>query len=314
MEYRILGRTGLHVSALALGTVELGLDYGIVAPGAFGRPSEAEAQRLVHAAVDAGINLIDTARDYGESEAVLGRALRGRREQVILATKVRAGAQSLPDSTALRREMLASLETSLQQLQTDYVDLWQIHNLDAEMLARVDVLAEVFAEARQSGKVRWAGGSTYGSALPMAALQTGAFDVLQGTYSVLDQRLADRVLPMAAARNVGIVIRSILLKGALTPRGDYLPDHLDRLRARSRRFRRLVDDAGLELSPIQAAIAFGLAHPQIGSVLVGVRSEAELHEDLRAAELRLPDELCEQLRGLRLDDAELLNPATWGIP
>ena len=212
MEYRILGRTGLHVSALALGTVELGLDYGIVAPGAFGRPSEAEAQRLVHAAVDAGINLIDTARDYGESEAVLGRALRGRREQVILATKVRTGAQSLPDSTALRREMLASLETSLQQLQTDYVDLWQIHNLDAEMLARVDVLAEVFAEARQSGKVRWAGGSTYGSALPMAALQTGAFDVLQGTYSVLDQRLADRVLPMAAARNVGIVIRSICSK------------------------------------------------------------------------------------------------------
>lgn len=316
MEYRTLGRTGLQVSALALGTVELGLDYGIDAPGEFGRPSESEARRLVHAALDAGINLIDTARAYGESEAVLGRALRDRRAQVVLATKVRTAGENgvTPDAAGLRRQMLASLEDSLRLLQTDYVDIWQIHNVDAELLGRIDQVADVFAEAQRSGKVRWAGGSTYGSDLPLAAIESGVFDMLQGTYSVLDQRLCERVLPLADERDIGILVRSILLKGALTPRGDFLPDRLDMLRRRSRQFRALVAEAGLEVGPIQAAIAFGLANPHIDSVLVGVRSEAELREDLQAVELKLPRELLEQLATLRLDDAELLNPGTWGIP
>jgi aryl-alcohol dehydrogenase-like predicted oxidoreductase len=105
VDFRRLGRTGLQVSALALGTVELGLEYGIAMPGELGRPSEAEASRLVHAAIDNGINLVDTARSYGESEAVLGRILRGRRDQVVLATKVRTQMDdgSTPQGTELRR-------------------------------------------------------------------------------------------------------------------------------------------------------------------------------------------------------------------
>jgi aryl-alcohol dehydrogenase-like predicted oxidoreductase len=316
VDYRVLGRTGLRVSALALGTVELGLDYGIALPGEFGRPAESEAVRLVHAALDAGINLLDTARAYGESEAVLGRALRGRREQAVLATKVRTTRDdgTTPGGDELRRLMEQSLDTSLRLLQTDYVDIWQIHNVDDALLARLDVVAEVFAVARRMGKLRAAGGSTYGASAPLAALETGLFDMLQVTYSVLDQRLADRVLPMAAERGVGVVVRSILLKGALTARGDYLPDRLAALRERSRQFRGLVDESGLGIAPAQAAIAFGLAHPQIDAVLVGVRSEHELDEALGAADVQLPEALLEQLRALRLDDAELLNPATWGIP
>jgi 1-deoxyxylulose-5-phosphate synthase len=314
MEYRTLGRTGMQVSALALGTVELGLDYGIAMPAEFGRPTEAEAGKLIDLALDSGINLIDTARAYGESEAVLGRALRNRRQQVVLATKVRT---QRPDGTAssgaeLRQLMERSLEDSLRELQTDYIDIWMIHNVDAELLGRLDLVAEVFADARRAGKVRAVGGSTYGADLPLASLQTGLFDMLQVTYSVLDQRLADQVLPAAAAHNVGIVVRSILLKGALTARGDYLPDHLAELRARSRQFRGLV--AGLALSPVQVAIAFGLAHSHIHSVLVGVRSEWELREALGATTARLPGELLPQLQALRLDDPNLLNPATWGIP
>lgn len=316
MEYRRLGRTNLYVSGLALGTVELGLDYGIAVPGEFGRPAEAEAIRLVHSAVDSGINLIDTARAYGESEAVLGRALRGRRGEVVLATKVRTQRDdgTTPTGDELRRHMQVSLETSLRLLQTEYVDIWQVHNLDAALLAQSELLAEVFTEARRSGKARAIGGSAYGTEMPMAAIASDLFDMLQVTYSVLDQRLSDQVLPTAAARDIGIVVRSILLKGALTSRGDYLPDHLAALRERSRQFRSLVDGAGLGVSPVQVAVAFGLAHPQIHSVLVGVRSQPELREALGALAVTLPAGLLAQLAALRLDDADLLNPGTWGIP
>lgn len=315
MDKRTLGRTGLRVSGLALGTVELGMDYGLKVPGAYGQPSAAEAIRLVHVALDAGINLIDTARAYGDSEAVLGQALRDRRDQVILATKTTAH-QS--DGTpfageALKRHMLDSLDTSLQLLQTDYVDLWQIHNVDEALLAQAEIIAKVFDAARQAGKVRAVGGSTYGTDAPLKALATDLFDALQVAYSVLDQRLADRVFPLAAERDVGIVVRSILLQGVLTERGDHLPDRLAVLRDHSRQFRQLVAASPVELSPAQAALAFGLAHPQIGSVLVGVRTLAELEENLRATHIALPDDLLGQLYQLRLDDPDLLSPSAWGL-
>ena len=316
MEYRRLGRTDLQVSALALGTVELGLEYGIAMPGEFGRPTEDEAVRLVHTALDGGMNLIDTARAYGESEAVLGRALRGRRAEVVLATKVRTQRDdgTTPTGPELRQHMQSALETSLRLLQTDYVDIWQVHNVDTALLAQRELLAEVFAAARRSGKARAIGGSTYGVEMPIAAIESDLFDMLQVTYSVLDQRLSDQVLPTAAERDIGIVVRSILLKGALTARGDYLPEHLAELRERSRQFRELVADSGLGISPVQAAITFGLAHTQIHSVLIGVRSEQELREALGATNVTLPADLLAQLTALRLDDADLLNPGTWGIP
>lgn len=315
MRYRRLGRTGLQVSALALGTVELGMDYGIRVPGQYGRPPEAEAVQLVHAALDAGVNFIDTARAYGESEAVLGRALRNRRDEVVLATKVHTQRDdgTTPTGDELRRQMLASLDASLAHLQTDYVDVWQIHNLDSSLLAQIDVVADVFDESRRRGKARWVGASTYGVEMPLAGLETDLFDVLQVTYSVLDQRLAERVFPLAAQKDVGIVVRSVLLQGVLTERGDYLPDHLEPLRARSRRFRQLVAGADLDLTPAQVAVAFGLHHPQIGAVLLGVRSKEELREDLQAVGTTLPADLLAQLHGLRLDDADLLDPSTWQI-
>ncbi len=316
MEYRTLGRSGLRVSALALGTVELGVEYGIALPGEAARPSESEGVRLVHAALDAGITLIDTARAYGVSEAVLGEALRGRRDRVVLATKVRTQGPdgATPTGEALRRAMRASLEASLQALRTDYVDLWQIHNVDAALLSQGEVVAQVFEEARAAGMVRAVGGSTYGVEAPLAALASGLFDVLQVTYSVLDQRLEERVFPAAAAQGVGVIVRSVLLKGALTARGDHLPERLAPLRERSRAFRELVAARGGGRTPVQAAIAFALGHPQIGAALVGVRSADELREALGAVRAPLDPALRAALAALRLDDAELLDPSTWGIP
>lgn len=315
MQHRTLGRTGLTVSALALGTVELGLAYGIPLPGESGRPDDAEGMRIVHAALDGRINFIDTARAYGESERVLGLALADRRERVVLATKVATQRPdgSTPSGDDLRRAMTASLDESLCQLRTDWVDIWQIHNVDAALLAQADVVAEVFAAARQSGKARWTGGSFYGAQLPLAALAADIFDVMQVTYSVLDQRLADRFFAAAQARNVGVVVRSVLLKGALTERADHLPDRLEPLRERSRRFRQLVANAGIGCSPAQAALAFALAQPGIHAALVGVRSVAEVEAAVDGAQLALPPEVVEEMGCLRLDDEEMLNPGTWGI-
>ncbi|MEX1018888.1 MAG: aldo/keto reductase [Litorilinea sp.] len=311
-----LGRTGLSVSHLALGTVELGVDYGIPAPGHFGKPSVNDAIRLVHAAIDAGINFIDTARAYGSSEEVLGQALADRRDQVVLASKVTT---QLPDSTptpdaTLKAHMRESLHTSLTALRTDTLDVWQIHNVDATTLAQCETLAELFDEVRRAGKVRFVGGSFYGADLPSQALTADLFDVMQVTYSVLDQRINDTFLPQAAAQNVGVIVRSILLKGALTARGDFLPDNLEELRAASRHFRELVAQHLPQSSAPQAAIAFGLAHPHIHSVLVGVRTEQEIHENIQAAQLTLSTDFLAACAVLRIDNPDLLNPGTWGIP
>lgn len=316
MNQRTLGRTNLAISPLALGTVELGMDYGINAPGHFGRPSEEAALRLVHAALDAGINFIDTARGYGESEAVLGKALRGRRDQVVLATKLstRLPDGGKPDGAELRTLMLAQLETSLRLLQTDFVDLWQLHYVDENELDKAETICEVFDEVKRSGKVRWVGGSFYGAEMPAAALALDLFDTIQVTYSVFDQRLADRVFALAEAKNVGVIVRSVLLKGALTERADHLPDHLEALRERSRQFRQLVVDSGVKLDAAQVALAFALAQPQIHAVLMGVRTIDELSHNLTATNAILPATFVEQLAALRIDDEALINPGMWGIP
>jgi aryl-alcohol dehydrogenase-like predicted oxidoreductase len=320
MNYRTLGRTGLDVSALALGTVELGIDYGIQAPGHFGRPEPAAATRLVHAALDSGINLVDTARAYGESETLLGSALAGRRDRLVIATKTGTRA---PDGTPLRgddlrRHMLDQLEISLRLLRMDCVDIWQLHSVAEPELAQAETIADTFRAAKQAGKIRYSGGSFYGAALPEAALaldaEFGLFDVIQITYSIFDQRLVDRVFPLAQERGVGVLARSVLLKGALTERADFLPDHLEPLRAHSRRYRQTLADLGLSLTPAQAALAFALAEPHIHSILVGVRTQEELRDNLAALRSPLSSDAFAALAALRLDDENLLNPGTWGIP
>jgi 1-deoxyxylulose-5-phosphate synthase len=315
MDKSVLGRSGLRAAPLALGTVELGMDYGLKVPGSYGRPGVDEAVSLVHAALDAGIDFIDTARTYGESEQVLGRALHDRRHRAVLATKVAVhGPDKKPLEAGLLKDyMLEQLDLSLRTLRTDYVDLWQVHNVDEALLQHTEVLRQAFDAAQKAGKVRAVGGSTYGTEAPLQALATDLFDTLQVTYSVLDQRLADRVFPLAAKNEVGIIVRSVLLQGVLTERGEHLPERLAPLKQASRRFRQLVQEADLNLSPAQAALAFALANPAIGAVLVGVRSLDELQQNLPAVKAVLPPALLDELYLLRLDDEELLNPGLWGL-
>ena len=316
MPMRTLGRTGLEVSAFALGTVELGLDYGINVPGHSGQPAREDAIKLVHSALDAGINLIDTARAYGTSEEVLGHALKDRRVDVIIASKVMTQTTGGVPLTGrdLREHMYASLEESLAALQTDYLDIWKIHKVDRNVLKEIDVVKEVFADVRAKGKVRYVGGSFYGTEFPLQALELDIFDVMQITYSILDQRLSDVFFPKASAANVGVFARSVLLKGALTDRAEHLPGHLNELRLRARSIGGLIAANKLSATVAQTAIAFALAQPAIHAVLIGVSNEQELRSNLHSLDLDLNPTLVEQLASLRLDDPDLLNPGSWGIP
>ncbi len=169
MHRKRLGKTNLQVSALSLGTVEIGLDYGISEQGEARHPSEADAHKLLHFALDRGINLIDTARAYGEAEAIIGRALKTRRREYILASKVmpRPGAPSL---------VRAQLEEGLAALQTDHVDIMMIHSRADQIEPDEETLAPHCAStARRTGPFHrnerlWAGSCRAGNRMRMVRL------------------------------------------------------------------------------------------------------------------------------------------------
>ena len=315
MKYRPLGRTGLTVSAVSLGTVSLGVEYGINAPGEFGRPDEASALRLLHAAVDRGITLVDTAPAYGESERLIGRAI-GRDPRVIIATKVTPPASRyvVPGfSRTAREEIDASLDASRRALGRDALDIVQIHNATGEMVEAAEV-ADALLEAKRRGVVRFIGASVYGEEAAFAVIRSGQFDVVQVAFNVLDQRMAARVLPAADAAGVGVFVRSAFLKGALTPKAQWLPESLAPLREAAERARDLLAGGRWDSLP-EAAMRFCLSVPRVASVLAGARTSAELDGAIDAeAAGPLAPVLFARAAALALDDEQLLNPSHWPVP
>ena len=313
MDYRSLGKTGLQVSAIALGTVSLGVDYGIEAPGEFGRPTEAEAIRLLQQAADADINLFDTAPTYGESERLIGKAL-GSRPECFISTKVSIprDADGIPIHGAqLRRAVEDSLVNSLRTLRRDVLDIVQIHNVTVDVMDQGE-MAQALLDALQRGKVRFLGASVYTEAEALAIVEAGCFDVLQVAYNLLDQRMARRVFPAAERAGVGIMVRSALLKGALTAKARWLPPELAELRQAAERAKDAL--AGSWQSLPEVALRFCLSSPQVATVLVGVRTVEELRQSLAAEGAGpLPKELLAQTSALALTDKRLLNPSYWPV-
>lgn len=319
MRYRQLGKTDLRLSELSLGTVALGMPYGLdaQAPGAGGAPppTDSEAIALIHHAFDRGVNFFDTARAYGRSEELLGKALRDRRHKVLVATKVTCQNK---DGVALvgpelAEQMARSLHTSLRLLGTDYVDLLLLHSASTDLLENSDAIAEL-KRFRAQGKARFIGASTYGTAAPRIAIAQGV-DALQAAFNILDQRLAAEVFPCAKAAGAGIIVRSVFLKGALSPRAEYLPARLATLKERSSAVERIAAALSPPLTREAAALKFVLAHESIATALVGVRDIAELEASLAAARApRWSDATVERFRRLRCDRADLLDPSTWGLP
>ena len=302
MEQRHLGRTGLRVSRLGLGTMAWGRDT-----------DEGEAADLLKAYLDAGGNLLDTADVYGDGEAevLLGRLLEGIRDEIVIATKAVSVPQSDRRFDASRRHLLAALDASLERLGTDYVDVWQLHAYDErtpmeETLAALDI-------AVHSGKARYVGVANY-SGWQLAAAASWQKSVpgrapiasVQMEYSLLQRGVEREVAPAAASLGVGLLPWSPLGRGVLT--GKYRMGTPSDSRAASDRFagfvepylndrsRRIVDAVatasdGLGVAPLEVALSWVRDRPGVVAPIVGARTSAQLRGALASEDLTLPREI-----------------------
>jgi aryl-alcohol dehydrogenase-like predicted oxidoreductase len=312
MEYRTLGGTGLRVSTHCLGAMMF---------GAWGNRDADDCMRIIHAALDGGINFVDTADVYsaGESEQIVGRALKGRRDEVILATKVHGEmGPGLNDRGNSRVWIARAVDSSLRRLETDHIDLYQIHRPEPD--ADIEETLGAMTDLQRQGKIRYFGCSTFPGwqivESHWVAERRGLsrFRTEQPPYSIFVRHIEHDVLPIAERYGMGVLVWSPLNRGWLA--GRYRREHFDRS-PESRATRgaqradwlaalydesrpevqrkldiveelvRLADKAGTTLPRL--GIAFVLAHPAVTSAIIGPRTIDQLQDLLDAADLRLDD-------------------------
>jgi aryl-alcohol dehydrogenase-like predicted oxidoreductase len=313
MRIRLMGRTGLKVSELCLGT----MTFGSV-PGVRGAPGcdEKESLAILNAYLEHGGNFIDTADGYaeGHSEEILGRGLKGRRDDVVLATKVFFPAGAGANHKGLsRKHIFENIELSLRRSQTDYIDLYQVHCFDPytpleETLSALDSLVK-------QGKVRYLGCSNFGGwqlakALGISELHDYArFDCLQPQYSLVSRAIEREVLPFCRLEGVGVIAYSPLGGGFLSgkyragepaPASSRVADSepanrfwVERNRTeRNYQILRVVEDVAARLgrTSAQVAVAWLLAMPGVTSAIIGARNLAQLQQNLGAADWDFPSE------------------------
>jgi aryl-alcohol dehydrogenase-like predicted oxidoreductase len=304
VDYRTLGRTGIKVSPYGLGALMLGASIG--------NPDHDDAVRMIHRALDAGINLVDTADAYsrGESEIVVGKALEGRRDDVVLATKVGLPMGDGPNrGGASRRWITSAVEASLRRLRTDYIDLYQVQRPDPD--TDIEETLAVLTDLVRSGKVRAIGTSTMLASdiveAQWVAERRGLerFHTEQPPYSMLNRGIERDVLPAAERHGMGILVWGPLGQGMLTGRArrgrpsdlvrsGLLPAIDDERRLDAvERLLPLAEEAGLRMTHM--AMAFAIAHPQVTSALVGPRTSEQLDDLLAGLEVRLDDELLDRI-------------------
>jgi aryl-alcohol dehydrogenase-like predicted oxidoreductase len=309
MKYRRLGRTGFEVSQISLGTVEIGMPYGIAENGCSAAPDESAAARLLNRALDFGVNFIDTARAYGDSEAIIGRNLRRRRQEFFLTSKVMSPHGENLGGTEIRQLTTDSVHESLRLLRTDYIDLMMIH-CRADEIVPDQAVFETLQSFKEAGSIRTIGASVYGEDAPVAAIRHGGFDCLQIAYSALDRRLGSGLFALAEETDVGLVARSVLLKGVLTDRYRHLPEPLADLKARVHELKVLASRE--EMSLPELAYRFVLSQEMPQTALVGTSSIDELEEVVRFAEnVTLSDDQMMAIRSIPMPDARDLNPGNW---
>jgi len=307
MKYKILGRTGLRVSEIGLGTM--------VHAGHFGPMKDSESLSAIDTALELGVNFIDTSDAYGAgySESLLGKALKGRRDKVILATK---GGNIMTGPNRGKRNFAPDyidgvLLDSLKRLETDYVDLYQLHNPTVDVIQRDDVW-EVLEKRKKEGKIRFYGVSINTMEEGVAAVKDGRSDTVQVEYNLLTQEPEEKIFPLAQAANVGMIARVPLRRGLLTGKmtvDDQTKLQADDVRARGfpgelfkkeldkvEQLRFLARDRKRTLA--QAAIAFCLAHPAVSVTIPGARNEQQMRENAAAAEISLTRDELEKARNL----------------
>ena len=310
MDYRTLGRTGVKVSPLCLGAMMF---------GAFGNTDHDDSIRIIHRAIDAGINFIDTADVYsfGESEEIVGKALaQVKRHQIVLATKVHGTMGKDPNAQGnSRRWIMTECDRSLTRLGTDYIDLYQIHRPSPD--TDIDETLGALTDLVRAGKIRYFGSSTFPAheivEAQWVAERRGRerFVTEQPPYSILVRSIEKDVLPMCEKYGMGVLSWSPLaggwLSGAFGPgkentsrRAAALPHHFDmelpgnqaKLEAVTK-LTEVADEAGLPL--IQLALGFVLAHPAVTSPIIGPRTMEHLESQLPALELQLSSDVLDRI-------------------
>ena len=306
MKYRTLGRTGIKVSPYALCAMVFG------AIGAIGNPDHDDAIHIIHKALDAGINLIDTADVYsqGESEEIVGKALKGRRGDVVLATKLGRPMGDDPNQRgASRRWIMTAVEHSLRRLQTDHIDLYQIHRPDPD--TDVEETLSALSDLVRSGKVRAIGSSTMPTSdiveAQWVAERRGLerFRTEQPPYSILNRGIEAEVLPVARRYGMGTLVWSPLAKGMLTGRirkGQQTDLRRATIFTSLRDERRLdaveqliplAEEAGLSITHL--SMGFAVAHPDVTSAIIGPRTMAQLDDLLAGVDVALTDEILDRI-------------------
>jgi len=308
MIYKTLGRTGLKVSRVGLGTAEIGFAYGI---GKRILPSEVEAIRLLHYAVDEGITYFDTAYFYGLAEERIGKSEIMRNPEVVVATKCGKFMEEGEDPRGVKLEnrLREHVEASLERLRVDCLPLLMLHGGSREQLQRGELI-EIFKKFQREGKARFLGISTRGEEGTLAAIQSDTFDVIQVAYSILDQRMAKEVLPLALEKNIGVINRSVFLKGALTPLCKKLPDQLFQLKVQSRTADMVAQHLKIDLPTL--ALKFVLSNRAISTSLIGTNNLENLKKAVESAETDpLQQEIILGLEALGIDEPSQVDPISW---
>jgi aryl-alcohol dehydrogenase-like predicted oxidoreductase len=300
MRYRALGRTGIEVSPYCLGTMMF---------GAWGNPDHDDCVRIIHKALDAGINFVDTADVYsdGESEEIVGQALKDRRDDIVLSTKVHYPMGSDPNHKGnSRRWIITAVENSLRRLQTDHLDLYQVHRPDPTV--DVEETLSALSDLVHSGKVRAIGTSTFPASEIVEAQWIAErrglerFRTEQPPYSIINRSIEREVLPICERYGMGTLVWSPLSKGLLTGRHRAgQPDRTHRSGLSPQHFgdERKLDVveqliplakvAGLPMTHL--AMAFVIAHPGVTSAILGPRTSEQLDDLLAGADVTLGDEI-----------------------
>jgi aryl-alcohol dehydrogenase-like predicted oxidoreductase len=311
VEYRPLGATGVQVSPLCLGAMMF---------GAWGNPDHDESIRIIHRALDAGINFVDTADVYsrGESEEIVGKALAGgRRDTVVLATKFHGSMGDDPNERGnSRRWIMREVEASLRRLGTDWIDLYQVHRFDEG--TDLDETLGALTDLVRAGKIRYLGSSTFPAHLIVEAQWVAErrgrerFVCEQPPYSLLVRGVEAEVLPVCRQYRMAVIPWSPLAggwlsgryrKGAEPPtstRASRIPRRFDLSLPENQRkldaadqLAQLAEEAGLTL--IQLAIAFVLRHPTVTAPIIGPRTMEQLESQLAALDVRLDDGLLDRI-------------------
>lgn len=310
MNYRLLGNTGISVSELAFGTVEIGLPYGIGVHEQKDMITESDAILLLQEALDKGINFFDTARMYGRSEEIIGKAFSGKRKEVIIASKcvhLRDENGHLPKGNNLEQKIMKSLQKSLQDLKTDYLDIFMLHSADEELIGHGDLIS-IFSALREKGVIRATGVSTYTNAETKRVIDMSCWDIIQLPFNLLDQR-QKLLFTEAVEKGMGIVVRSVLMKGLLSDRGKNLHEALRKVEQHVAKYESLLSGSGNDLPGF--ALQFALSFPEVTSVLVGIDRPAYLRQSLKAASTWLDASLKKEAEMLAFPDPEFLNLHQW---